>query len=277
MRSLLFAGATRPDLVAKLPRSRPDAAVVDLEDAVPADHKEAAREAARRLGRELAAAHPSLDVYVRVNAVPTRWFAGDVAEGVDPTVAGVVIPKLEEPAQLAALRSALADHGLGGLRVVAGIETARGVAHVERLLDLGVHAAYFGAEDYIADMGGVRTADGDEALYARSRVALAARVAGVIAVDQAVVDVRDEEAFRRDAEQGRAMGFGGKICVHPRQAELANAAFGADAEQCDRARRLLAAWEAAAAGGVGAIEFEGAMVDEPALRMAREVLARGGA
>jgi len=275
MRSLLFAGATRPDLVEKLPRSKPDAAVIDLEDAVPAAHKVAAREVARELSDGLAANHLELEVYVRVNGIATPWFADDVAHGVGPRAAGVVVPKLEEPEQLAIVREALADHDLEDLRIVVGIESARGVAHVERLLGPPVHAAYFGAEDFIADLGGHRTPDGDEVLYARSRVALAARVGGVIAIDQAVVDVRDVDAFVADAQRGRSLGYRGKICIHPRQAELANEVFGARAEERDRATRMIAAWEAAAARGIGAIEFEGSMVDEPALRMARNALERG--
>jgi citrate lyase subunit beta/citryl-CoA lyase len=277
MRSLLFAGATRPDLVEKLPRSAPDAAVIDLEDAVPADFKEQARASAAEQTARLRGKHPELDVYVRVNAVSTRWFADDVAGALTPAATGVVVPKLEEPAQLHVVLEALAAHGLSELRVVAGIESARGVANVEQLLNGAVHAAYFGAEDFIADIGGRRTTGGDEVLFARSRVVLAAHVAGVVPIDQAVVDVRDDDAFRADARRGRDLGYRGKICIHPRQAELANEAFGASAEEVDHARRLLAAWEEAAGRGVGAIAFEGAMVDEPALTMARETLRREAA
>jgi len=277
MRSLLFAGAMRPDHVARLPRSAPDAVVIDLEDAVSAQHKGAARSAAAELTADLRASNPELDIYVRVNAVATSWFAADMAVALSPSATGVVVPKVEDVADLDAVQGALARAELPGLRVIVGIESARGIACVERVLAGGIHAAYFGAEDLISDIGGRRTPEGTEVLYARSRFVLAARLGGVIPVDQVVVDVRDADAFRTDALRGRALGFSGKLCVHPSQVGVANEVFGVTEEERDRAARLLEAWTAAAATGVGAIEFEGRMVDEPAVRAARETLRRAAA
>lgn len=272
MRSLLFAGALRPDLVAKLSRSRPDGAVIDLEDAVPADAKEHARARLPELVR--AADAPAL--FVRLNAVGSPWFDDDVA-ALPSSLVGVVVPKVESSDDIARVRAALAGHGLPDAHVVAGIESARGVANVESTLAGAVDSAYFGAEDYIADLGGRRTAAGQEVLYARSRVALAARVAGVLAIDQVVTSFRDGAAFRADAEAGRDLGYQGKLCVHPVQVAIANQVFGVADEAVDRARRMLAAADAAAADGIGAIAFEGEMVDEPALRIARATLERAGA
>lgn len=269
MRSVLFAGATRPDLVAKLGRSGPDAVVIDLEDAVPVDSKLAARAALR----ELVASVSGPPVFVRVNAPETSWFADDVVAVASLPIAGVVVAKAESADDLVRVREALGQ----GAELCAGIESARGVANVEAILgEAEPAAAYFGAEDYIADLGGRRSAGGDEVLYARSRVALAARLAGVAAIDQVVVDFRDEDAFRRDAESGRAIGYRGKLCIHPSQVPIANEVFGASIEELERARALLATWEDGAARGVAAVEFEGAMIDGPALRMARDTIARGG-
>ena len=277
MRSLLFAPATRPELVAKLGRAGPDAAVVDLEDAVPAAHKAAARGTAREAARALAADHPDLRVYVRVNAPGSGLLADDVREAVTPGLAGVVVPKAESAEQLAAVRELLgAAHG-EGLGIVAGVETARGVADVDDLLDPDLHAVYFGAEDFAADVGARRTAAGHEVLYARSRVVLAARLAGVPALDQAVVAIRDDEAFREDAQRGRELGYRGKLCVHPAQVALAHEAFSPTEAEVDLARRVLSAWEETAATGAGALEVDGVMVDEPALRFARATLAAAGA
>ena len=100
LRSLLFAPASRPDVLAKLPRSGPDGVVLDLEDAVPADAKAAARPHARDAGVMLAEEHPTIAVYVRVNAEPTAWFVDDLAFGVAPSVAGVIVPKLESRDQV---------------------------------------------------------------------------------------------------------------------------------------------------------------------------------
>jgi citrate lyase subunit beta / citryl-CoA lyase len=269
MRSVLFAGATRPELVAKLERSGPDAVVIDLEDAVPPEAKLNGRAALP----SLVATISGPKVFVRVNAPASSWFADDIVAVASLPIAGVVVPKTESADELNRTRKALGE----GAEIFAGIESARGVANVESILgEAAPAAAYFGAEDFIADLGGRRTAGGEEVLYARSRVALAARLAGVTAIDQVVVDFRDEEAFARDAETGRAIGYRGKLCIHPSQVPVANAVFGASLEEIERARALLAAWEEGAARGVAAVEFDGAMVDGPALRMARDTIARGG-
>ena len=273
LRSLLFAPASRPDVLAKLPRSGPDGVVIDLEDAVAAEAKPAAREHAREVGQRLAREHPALAVHVRVNAPATPWFDDDVAGALGPWLAGVVVPKLGASDEVAAVAATLDAAGLATLPVVAGIESAAGVARVAAVLQPPVHAAYFGAEDFVADMGGVRTDAGTEVLYARSRVALAARLAGVHALDQIVSTFADDARFLADARRGRAIGYRGKLCVHPSQVALANEVFAPSPEELDRARRLLAAYDEASRRGEAAIVFDGEMVDEPMAVRARALLA----
>jgi citrate lyase subunit beta/citryl-CoA lyase len=251
--------------------------VIDLEDAVPASHKESARSAARALADELAGSAPGLQVFVRVNPVSSSWFAGDIEQALTAALAGIVVPKLERRDELESVRAALAVAGLQGLRVIAGLESAAGVLRACELLEAPVAAAYFGAEDYIADLGGRRTAEGLEVLYARSHVALCARVAGVQSIDQVVVDFHDDAAFLADARRGRELGYAGKLCIHPRQVALAHTAFMPDADELERSRRLLESWERSSGAGAGAFEFEGQMVDEPALRSARALIARAAA
>ncbi|MGI8711614.1 MAG: HpcH/HpaI aldolase/citrate lyase family protein [Solirubrobacteraceae bacterium] len=275
MRNLLFAPAGRPDLVAKLPRSRPDAVVVDLEDAVPSAHKDSARAALGALVGDLLADAPDLPTYVRVNGPDTLWFDPDV-DALPGGLAGVMVPKLEHREQLDRVTGALHRAGRSGLPVIAGLETARGVLDVRGLLGGPVTAAYFGAEDYVADLGGVRSAGSEEVLYARSRVALACRVAGVLAIDQVVVDIHDTDAFRVDAARGRALGYRGKLCIHPAQVALAREAFTPSDEEVAAARALLTEAQRAADAGRGVIVVDGAMVDEPMLRVARDTLARAG-
>lgn len=273
MRSLLFAPGNRAEVLAKLPRSGPDGVVLDLEDAVPAEAKGQARGIVARAAAELRDGHPALAVHVRVNAVPTEWFADDVAQALIPGIAGVVVPKLESADQVTAVAAALDGHGLDHLTIVAGLETAEGVARAEEVLsDARVHVGYFGAEDYVADLGGVRTPEGTEVLYARSRVALAARLTGTLAVDQVVTDLTDEGRFRADAAVGRSLGYRGKLCIHPAQVAWSHEAFSPSADELDRARRLIEAYDAAVATGSAAIAFEGQMVDEPLARQARTLL-----
>jgi citrate lyase subunit beta/citryl-CoA lyase len=155
--------------------------------------------------------------------------------------------------------------------VVAGLETGRGVARARELLGgPSLLAAYFGAEDYIASVGGRRSASSREVLYARSETLLATRLAGVGALDQTVVNVRDTDLFRADAAEGRDLGYDGKICIHPAQVALAHEVFTPSDEEVAHARKVVGA----ARSGVGVVDGE--MVDDVHVRMAAAVLSRAG-
>lgn len=272
LRSLLFAPAVRPDFIAKLADRGADAVVIDCEDATPANAKTEGRENARRLAPKLAAT--GCQVTVRVNALRSEWFELDVRDGLCSELTAIVVPKVEAVDGLDRVDAALVDAGFDDLGVIAGMETALGVADARTLLGhRRVVACYFGAEDFIADMGGVRTADNHEVAFARASVALAARVAGVPALDQVVTDFRNGERFEREAVEARALGYQGKLCIHPGQVTSANRSFVPSADEVDRARRLLQAYDDASARGVAAIDFEGQMVDEPLASQARRVLA----
>jgi citrate lyase subunit beta/citryl-CoA lyase len=267
VRSLLFMPGTRADMVAKIPRFGPDVAAVDLEDAVAPGQKDMARDTA-------AAAIDALDpdgpttILVRVNPVGSPWFAADVAAIARCAAVGLVVPKLSSQHDLYEVRQALVENGWADALIVAGIESALGVADARPVLASGVAGAYFGAEDYIADIGGVRSPGGDEVLYARSQVCLAAYLSGLPAIDQAVVALGDDEHFLADAQAGRALGYQGKICIHPRQVELAHRVFTPTAAEVAHARAVLAAGDA----GVGVVD--GQMVDSVHVKMAQSVLAR---
>jgi citrate lyase subunit beta/citryl-CoA lyase len=272
-RSMLFVPGSRADMIAKTPRFAPDVVVADLEDAVAAGDKASAR-------RTAAAAIDALDpespenpstVLVRVNPVGTPWFAADVAAAAGCAAAGIVVPKLATQPQLSQVRAALAAHSWPGALVIAGIETALGAADARTLLASGtgeLSAAYFGAEDYVADIGGRRSPGGEEVLYARSQVCLAAYLAGLPAIDQVVTDIADDELFLADARRGQSLGYQGKMCIHPRQVGLAHQVFTPTPDEVAHAQAVLAA----GAAGVGVVD--GQMVDEVHVRMARAVLAR---
>ena len=271
IRSLLFAPAVRPDLLRKMPATGADGMVIDLEDATPPDAKSTGRDEMRTAVTDLAGQIPIL---VRVNDHTTPWHDDDLDSLPAEGLAGVVVPKIETTAGLDALAAALSSRGLD-VPVIGGIETALGVADARPLLAHPVvSAAYFGAEDFIADMGGIRTASNDEVAYARAEVALAGRLASLAVIDQIVADFRDDDRCRRECLEARALGYGGKLCIHPAQVTIANEAFLPSPAELDRARRLLAAYEEGTARGVASIAFEGQMVDEPVAVQARRVLAQ---
>ena len=269
MRSLLFAPANRADLLAKLPSVPADCYAPDLEDGTPPADREGARASLAANLATIRAGRPDARLFVRVNAIGTPDHAADMAAALAAKADGIVLPKAETPADIAALG--------GVLPVIAGIESVLGVVDVMAIAAApGVLAVYFGAEDFAAAMGGRRTPDGVEVLYARSQIVLAAKAARVLALDQVVTNIRDDDLFRRDATQARNLGYDGKMCLLPRQVALAHEAFGPSASELDHARRLIQAYEAAAARGAGTIDFEGQMVDPPILKAAQAVLAAAG-
>ncbi|MEM9609410.1 MAG: CoA ester lyase [Actinomycetota bacterium] len=271
LRSLLFCPAVRPDLIAKGPSTGADGIVIDCEDATPPDAKADARVTARTVAAELAGSGPQL--FVRINAVPSPWFADDVRDALAAELDGVVVPKVETVAQLDEIKRALHAADRSDLAVVLGLETVLGVADARELLAHPVAAgAYFGAEDYVADLGGVRTADNAEVAVPRAQVAIAGRLAGVPTLDQIVADFRDDDRFARESAGARAMGHRGKLCIHPKQVALANEGFVPSAEEIDRARRMLIAYDEAKAQGLGAIAFDGQMVDEPLAAQAKAII-----
>ena len=150
---MLFAPAVRPDVLAKLAGRGADAVVIDCEDATPPLAKAEARQHAVRFGSEIAAS--GVQVLVRVNSITSEWFDDDIREALGPGLAAIVVPKVERRDDLDRIADALDAAGHRELGVLAGLETALGVADARHLLDHPrVVAAYFGAEDFIADMGG---------------------------------------------------------------------------------------------------------------------------
>ena len=134
-------------------------------------------------------------------------------------------------------------------------------------------AICFGAEDLTAESGGPRTTDGEELLCARSQVGRAATTAGAEAVDAVFVDINAMDQLRRDAERARALGFRGKMAIHPGQIDVINGAFSPTSVEIDRARRVVDAYEAARAAGEGVLRLDDRMVDAPVVARARRVLA----
>jgi citrate lyase subunit beta/citryl-CoA lyase len=265
---MLFVPGSRADMVAKIDRFGPDVAVIDLEDAVAVGAKVEAR---NTVVAAISALHEAerTRLYIRVNPVDSPWFAEDLPAAAPTGVSGIVIPKLSSVRDLERVQQSLAAAAWPTAQIVVGIETVRAVADARSLLDAGVHGAYFGAEDYIADIGGKRTTAGHEVLYARSYVCLAAQLADVWIMDQAVVAL-DEARFLADAEAGATIGYHGKICIHPSQVALSHRIFTPSEEDVIHALSVIAAAES----GVAAVDNQ--MVDEVHVRMARRVLTRAG-
>lgn len=278
-RSLLYVPATRESFVAKAHSRGADAIILDLEDAVAPAEKPAARAAldhavpmVRRGGA---------DVCVRINR-PLRMAALDIDAAVAAGADVLVLTKLMGPDHVRLLAEMTGEsevaHGVpvGRTRFIGLVETAQALAVMEAIAraDARLVALGAGGEDLATDLGMEPTPD---ALYVPKMLAvLAARAAGILPLGfiGTVAGISDLDGYRAMLRRSRALGFACASCVHPAQVPVVNEEYGARPEEVERARRMVAAFEAALAQGLGAVSFEGQMIDEPVVERARRLLAR---
>lgn len=281
--TLLYVPANRPERITSACLSGASAIAVDLEDAVAVEAKASARAALPRVLR--AHLRPGCVVAVRINALDTG-LAEDDLTAVGEVLASVdlvIVPKVAAPADLCSVDTRLSEleaaHGVpaGRTRLLALIETARGVLHAEeiasaasRVLTLG-----FGAADLGRELGIEPTAGSLGLVHARSQVVLAAAAAGLPApLDAPHLRLRDPEGVRRSAEHARALGFGGVQAIHPEQLGIVHEVFAPTAEETAWARVVEEAFSRAEAEGTASIRLaDGTFVDYPVVRRARRILS----
>ncbi|GLI23649.1 HpcH/HpaI aldolase/citrate lyase family protein [Xanthobacter flavus] len=250
----LFVPANRPERFEKAAHAGADAVILDLEDAVAPDAKEAARAALR-------AGFASVPVLVRVNGLGTPWHTADLAALAGHGFSGVMVPKAEASEAFTALCEA------SPVPVVALVESARGLADARRIAGTSnVARIAFGSVDFCADLGCAHIREALQA--ARCELVLASRLAGLVApVDGVTTAIDDRDAVTGDARYARDLGFGGKLAIHPRQIAAIRDGFAPDDAEVAWARKVLAS-------GDGAAAVDGAMVDEPVRLRARAILGR---
>jgi citrate lyase subunit beta/citryl-CoA lyase len=258
-RSYLFVPGNRPDRFPKAHAASPDAVIVDLEDAVPAAEKSNARAAVE------AWVNPSQPVVVRINAVETEWFRDDITCCRMPGVQAVMLPKTENAGQLRKVEELLGR----SVRILPLIESARGFWNaMEIAQDKSVERLVFGSLDFQADVG--IPGDAEELLYFRSQLVLISRLAGLEApVDGIQTAIDNPNELREQSQRARQLGFGGKLCIHPKQVALVNECFLPAAEEVAWARRVVDAAEAARGN---AVRLDGQMIDRPVVLKAERVL-----
>ncbi len=252
----LFVPGHRPELVRKAMASGADAVIIDLEDAVPDDSKERARDS-------IGEAVGEVPVIVRINGANTPWHRNDLEAALRHPVAAIMFPKAD------------LGHGLGELGcspdfkvpLIALLETAQGIADSRAVSVLpNVARLAFGSFDYCADIGCAHTRH--SLLHARSKIVIASRLAGKPApIDGVTASIDDAMQLEDDARYGCELGFGGKLCIHPKQIKPVRLGFAPREEEIIWARRIQSS-------GEGATKVDGMMVDEPVRARARSVLRR---
>jgi citrate lyase subunit beta / citryl-CoA lyase len=276
IRSLLFVPGSRNDRFGKAMAAGADAVAFDLEDGVEASQKTRAR----TLIAEFLATPADSDVLrlVRFNAVETEEGQEDLAffreiEGFD----GILLPKVETPGILETVARIIAAGPRDGQvpPLLPLLESPRAILRAAEIAaaDAPVAALLFGAEDLTAQLAVARTIDGEELLVARTQIVLAAAAVGAEPVDAVLTNLDDPALLRRDCARARALGFRGKMAIHPKQIAVINEVFTPSRAEIERAQQIVEAYETARAAGEGVTRLGHEMVELPIVDRARRTLA----
>ena len=274
LRSLLFVPGNQEDLHKKVMRSSPDAVVFDLEDSVGAADKIVARVVTSKGINYLQDAKAQVKIMIRINQIDSKWILEDIAHTVTPDVFAVLVPKVETSKEVLEIRRNLDEIGCHSIEIIAGIESATGVCNVREIIRGGaINGIYFGAEDFVTDMGGLRRDDNLEVMVPRAQIAIEAKNAKISAIDMVVANLNDSDRFIRESLEARALGFGGKLCIHPNQVHLANEYFLPSKSEIKRAREILTAYAIGISEKKGAISYDGELIDAPLVERATALIA----
>ena len=276
-RSLLFAPGNHARRVEKSLTLDADVVILDLEDAVAIAEKAATR---AKVVAAFQTPRRALG-YVRINAFDTPFCFDDLQAVVAPGIDGILLPKVESPAQIVAIDWVVAAleraRGLpeGKIDLMPIVETGRGVAALRKIARSGtrVRRLSFGAGDYTLDVG-MRWTFGERELdHVRTAIVVESRAAGLEPpIDTVWIHLGQTEALRRSTELARDLGFQGKLCIHPEQLGPVNAAFTPTGEEVAKAERYVAAFEEAEARGSVSIQVDGYFIDYPIVEQARRTL-----
>ncbi len=279
-RSRLYLPGSEPKYYINAALHGPDAVILDLEDSVHRGEKDAARILVRNTLR--AVDFGSCERMVRINQLPLGL--EDLAEVVGESPDLILIPKVEQPEQVREVDRMIGEikarHGMiRPIWIMPILESAMGIENAFAVATASEHVAglTIGLEDYTADLGVVKTTEGRESQYARSRVVNAARAAGVQAIDSVFSDVGDMEALRRWGEASRALGFEGMGCIHPGQIRVIHEAFQPSTVEIEKARKVVAAFEEAQSKGLAVVSLGSKMIDPPVVQRALKLVERAKA
>jgi len=281
-RSLLFVPGAEPRKLEKAREAGADTLLLDLEDSAAPQQKAEAR--ANVAAALRASVFGNREAAVRVNAPGTPYFEADLEAVIGAGGRTIMLPKSESVEQIAAVaeRIETLERGLretqgAAAKLLLLVESPMGIANA---LAIGratprIEALCFGHADFSLSMG-LTEADASRGIiyHARCTLAIAAKACGVAPIDCVHLAVKDENAFREDTELGFHLGFEGKLCIHPRQVEIANQVYTPGREQIDYALRVVEAWEHAESEGRGVFTLDGKMIDAPLVAVQQRVLER---
>ncbi|MDO5022218.1 MAG: aldolase/citrate lyase family protein [Eubacteriales bacterium] len=278
LRSLLFIPGNNPAMLQNADIHSADAVILDLEDAVSPNEKDAARILVSRAIEYLG--FNKEKIVVRINPIDTPYAKQDI-EAVVPLRPKYIMPTkvcsaeyIKQASKIIA--EAEIKNGIeeNSIKIIALIETAEGIEQAFNIAraDKRVEALFLGAEDLTSDMQAVRSKAGDEIAYARGRIVMAARSCGIDAIDTPFTDVHDDEGLVQDALLARRMGFSGKASISPHHVAGINQAFSPSIEEINYAKAVIEAIEEGKRLGRGAVSLKGKMIDRPIVLRAEKLL-----
>ncbi|MCD6525548.1 MAG: citrate lyase subunit beta [Desulfuromonas sp.] len=277
-RSLLYVPGNMPSMLQNVPVFDCDAVFIDLEDAVPLNEKDAARNLVSRFIATYT--ERNKEVFVRINALDTEWGLDDLKKVLPSLPDGIRLPKADTPEIVERLDTLLTEMEealeveIGTFKIIPSIESALGVINSIKIARCSsrVIALAFGAEDYTASMEIERTKSGEELFHSRARVLWAAKAAGIQVIDTIFADVGDMESFRTEVALVKNLGFTGKSLVNPRQIDVVHEVFAPQANEIVYAQQVIEAIIQARKMGTGVIALNGKMVDAPVVKRAARVI-----
>ncbi len=283
LRSMLYLPGNSVRMIVKAATLSADAVILDLEDAVPLADKEVARILTRDYIRLIK--QRGIQVFVRVNSLITGLTAEDLKYTVVKGLDGVMLAKTETGSDVVKIDKMLSKAEKTSrlkprsVKLIPLIESAKGIVNSFHIASASkrIIAVAFGAGDYYRDLGrdvGSLTKEEIELLYARSKIVNVSRAVGIQAIDTPFLGLlTDHEGFLNEVKFALQLGFKGKQCIHPSQIEPLNSMFSPSDEEFNRAKRIAEAFEQAQARGLGAISFEGRMIDYMNYQQAKNTIA----
>lgn len=282
-RTQLFVPANKPALMIKAATSGADAVILDLEDSVPVDQRAVARAGIGAAVATLFEANPHLHVLVRVNSDTS--LSADIDGAVAAGVGGLLIPKVESVEQVQQVTAFLQQSELrhdvqgGTTQLQLLIESPRGILEMAHFVGAErVVAIMLGIEDLAAELEIDPRSPDFDVRWAHGALICAARAHGLApyGLMGSLANFSDLPSLTRDAEQARAFGYLGALCIHPKQVEILNRAFAPSQEEVNEARAVLEALAEGQRNGTSAVRYNGRMIDTPTAQRARRLLLRAG-
>jgi citrate lyase subunit beta/citryl-CoA lyase len=284
-RSLIFIPGNNQRFLEKSRTINSDIVCYDLEDSVPLEEKEIAREAVKSTIQEINKINDinkERILAVRINSPTSDQIVADLKKVITPGIDAIVIPKVDDDKQIAEISKTIDKEEKekniksGIIKIIPSIESALGVVNAYNIArsDQRITALVFGIFDFLHDMKidnqDIETITGF--MYGRAKVPVDARAAGIDSIDSIWQDIHDHSGLTRDLEQGKKMGYNGKCIIHPSQIEQVHKVFSASNQDIEWAEKVVQALDGAKNSSAGAVKLEGKMIDAVHYKQARRIL-----